>query len=394
MILSSNIIINIAKDFAQFKEVKRAKKLIFYISQRYWETDPSIIDSYAWEALLQSIYNNNPTIEDLKALLSDAVNSLNRKEIYLKIAQYTLQRMAPLYQEAAVKYESEIQNEVDEFDGDLMERIVENINYHDQATRIKKLIFAVCKQYWENDINVIDMYDLSQIIREIRQLYPTTTKLRKALENIVTTINRQNVYSFIADILVEELADLYRYESINLPRDEENEEEEQTILILSEKAKLKPQLAELTKEKEKAGIREDVSPKSDMGTKSVESNFPEEQAISWLTTDNLFDLKQEIVQYTNPLRAKIMLFYAVYQIDIQEQHWSIVRTCSLDDLLVKTLHHYEQNINDIEADMMAIANSRIEGLEPDDNIQAVSAIIDCIKRFYQKHSQNRWKLTN
>ena len=45
--------------------------------------------------------------------------------------------------------------------------------------------------------------------------------------------------------------------------------------------------------------------------------------------------QQEIMQYTNPLRAKIMLFYMIYQIDPYEQHWSIVRTCSLDDLLIK-----------------------------------------------------------
>jgi hypothetical protein len=386
MILSSDTITNIAKDFSQFKEAKRAKKLVFYISQRYWENDQSIIDSYSWEDLLANLYDNNPTVDDLKALLSHAVNSLNRKEIYLKIAKYILKRMTPLYQNQGDSYNTQNQDESRELENDIIERIVENIIYHDEAIRMKKLIFAVCKQYWENDINVIDMYDFRDVILEIRQLYPTTRRLRKALDSVVATINRQNFYSFIADTIVGELTYLYnRYEPVNTEQNEE-EDQEETMLILSEKAKSKQKekSAKVSKEDKETKIEEELPSKSEMLTSPVDTNIPEGQVIPWLKLDNLFDLKQEIMQYTNPLRAKIMLFYAIYQIDIREQHWSIVRTCSIDDLLIKVFQHYDKNVDAVEADMMAIANSRIEGLEPEDNIQAVSAIIECIKRFHKK----------
>ena len=62
MIVSSDIIASIAHDLSRSQEAKRAKKLIFYVSQRYWESDFAVVNSYSFEALLQSLYENNPTL--------------------------------------------------------------------------------------------------------------------------------------------------------------------------------------------------------------------------------------------------------------------------------------------------------------------------------------------
>ncbi len=85
-----------------------------------------------------------------------------------------------------------------------------------------------------------------------------------------------------------------------------------------------------------------------MATDVLPSSIPEGQIIPWLKVESLFDLKQEIMQFTNPLKAKIILFYTTYQIDPYEQHWSVVRTCSLDDLLIKFFQPYGQNLITIE----------------------------------------------
>ena len=79
-----------------------------------------------------------------------------------------------------------------------------------------------------------------------------------------------------------------------------------------------------------------------------------------------------------------MLFYMIYQIDPYEQHWSIVRTCSLDDLLIKLFQQYGKDINTIQTNLLKIANFQIEGLETEDNIQASNALTECIKHFYKK----------
>jgi hypothetical protein len=387
MIVSSDIIAGISHDLSRSQEAKRAKKLIFYVSQRYWEADFAIVNSYSFEALLASLYENNPTLDDLKALLYQAVNTLNRKEVYVKIAKYVYQRMSPLYNKEGSSLPSEDNNQNNEFESDLLDRIAENIEYHEESPRIKKLIFAACKQYWENDINVIEMYDIKELLLELYQLYPNPKRLKKALENIVSTINRQNFYSFIADTIVGELTYLYKHETVEVTKDTGNEEETQLIKAKAKNKNQESSPITINQEVETSiETAEETQDESDLDLSGsiIASDVPEGQVIPWLKLENLFDLKHEIMQYTNPLRAKIMLFYAMYQIDISEQHWSIVRTCTLDDLLIRMFQQYGKDIKTIENNLMSVANSSIEGLEVDDNAQTVSAIVESVKHFYKR----------
>lgn len=387
MIASSDIIASIADDLSRLPEAKRAKKLVFYVSQRYWESDFSVVDSYSFESLLELLYESNPTLEDLKALLYQAVNTLNRKGVYVKIAQYVYKRMSKLYTEEARTVYTTTNNQGNELEPELVDRIAENIEYHEEAPRIKKLIFAACKQYWENDINVIEMYDTRELLLELYELYPNPKRLKKALEKIVSSINRQNFYSFIADTIVAELTYLYKHEPEI--RTEENEEGDTKLI----KAKNPPSSPEITPETEKVitsveesstASKEEESLSIKQATDVEPSAIPEGQVLPWLKVDSLFDLKQEIMQYTNPLRAKVMLFYTVYQIDPYEQHWSIVRTCSLDDLLIKLFQQYGKDIQVVENTLLQTANSHIEGLEIEENVQTATALVECIKHFYKK----------
>lgn len=387
MIVSSDIIASIANDLGRSQEAQRAKKLIFYVSQRYWESDFSVINKYSFESLLQSLYDNNPTVDDLKALLYHAVNTLNRKEVYNKIAKYVFQRMSELYSNADINpIDQNVSQDNNKYEEELIARIVENIEYHEESPRIKKLIFAACKQYWENDINVIELYQLSDLLLELHELYPNPKRLKKAFDNIVATINRQNFYSFIADTIVAELTYLYKHETHEIISESNSEEETKLI-----KTKTKNTLDPLSQDTVNSEVFNNIQASESENNLSVETNspispssVPEGQIIPWLKIDSLFDLKQEIMQYTNPLRAKIMLFYAVYEIDPCEQHWSIVRTCSMDDLLVKMFQQNDKDIKTVEAQLLQVANSHIEGLELEDNVQAVSAIIESLKRFYKK----------
>ena len=388
MVASSDIIASIADDLSHSPEAKRAKKLVFYVSQRYWESDFSIVDNYSFESLLELLYESNPTLEDLKALLYQAVNTLNRKGVYVKIAQFIYKRMSKIYTEDAHTISSASSNQGNELEPELIDRISENIEYHEESPRIKKLIFAACKQYWENDINVIEMYDLRELLLELHELYPNPKRLKKALDKIVSSINRQNFYSFIADMIIGELTYLYKHEPTEI-RAEENEEED-TKLIRAKKPVSSSEISKETQividsvEEAPTPTKEEESLSIKQGTDVEPSAIPEGQILPWLKVDSLFDLKQEIMQYTNPLRAKVMLFYTVYQIDPYEQHWSIVRTCSLDDLLIKLFQQYGNDLKVVEQYLLQTANAHIEGLEVQENVQTASALVECIKHFYKK----------
>lgn len=391
MILSSPILISIAKDLSTFKEAKRAKKLVFYASQKYWERDFKIIESYAWEDLLTSLYESNPTKDDLKAILHHAVNTLNRKDIYLKIAKYIFQKMSSLYNYSSHAWPRQ-NNEDNKFDQELIKTIIHNIEQNEESPRMKKLIFAACHKYWENDISVINAYDMDQIIIKLRRQYPTIKALRNVLTKIIGSINRQNFYSFIADTILGELTYLYTYEpTLNLNTNNlVSDDEDETKLILGNKGKSSSQKSsnQIETQASKTIIVEDLDvdqeDKSQNITNTVEINIPEEQIIPWEKINNLFNLKQEIMQYTNPLRAKILLFYAIYQINPLEQHWSIVRTCTLDDLLLRLFQYHQKNLQEIESNLTTVANSSLDSLNTEDNLQTVSAIVEAIKRFHKK----------
>ena len=370
---------NIAQDLAHYQEAKRAKKLLFYAAKKYWENDWDIVDRYSWESLLGNLYENNPTISDLKALFYHAVNSLNRKQAYSKVAKYILQKMSILYQETyGEPLDEHDRHGIHKFDTELVDKIAKNIEHHQEAPRMKKLIFAACKQYWENDIDMINMYDTQELIRELRQLYPDSKILRKALDSITSTINRQNFYSFIADMIVTELTYLYKYDPVEV---QSEFEEEDTRLILSKKTQsLPPKATQKTSNPAKETIFIGEPTQVESSIDPVTSNL----VIPWLKVDNLFDLKQEIMLYTNPLKAKVILFYAIYQIDATEQDWSVVRTCTLEDLLINMFQHYGQDVQKIEAELTAIAQSRIEGFEPEDNLQVVNAVVEAVKHFHKK----------
>lgn len=383
MIVSSDVIESIAQELNHSKEAKRAKKLVFYVSQRYWEADFSVVDSYSFQGLLENLYQNNPTVEDLKALLYHAVDTLNRKEVYNKIAKYVLQRMSELYESNSL--ENDYTGAEEESENEIILHISENIQCHGESPRMKKLIFAVCKQYWENDINVIEMYDLRELITEIKELYPSSKRLKRALENVVSSINRQNFYSFIADTIVDELATLYRYEAVEIDHDPNSSEAEEDTQLIKAKNNTLDQEVNDVAPKIKAQSPPETATIEPLSAQEVEpSSVPEGQVIPWLKVENLFELKQEIMQYTNPLRAKILLFYATYQIETVEQHWSIVRTCNLDDLLMRMFEHHDKDIKTIAQKLEYVANSPIEGLELEENKQTLTALIEAIKHFYKK----------
>ncbi|MGY6528335.1 MAG: hypothetical protein ACXITR_00245 [Cyanobacterium sp.] len=373
MVVSSDIIESIAQDLQNSKEAVRAKKLVFYVSQRYWENNVEVINDYSFIELLENLHNTNPTLEDLKALLNHAVETLNRKTVYKKIAMYVLRRMSDLYHISPA--EEDYIEENDTSDTEIVEAIAQAIQNHEESARMKKVIFAVCKQYWEADINVIEMYDIRDLIYEIKELYPNTKRLRKALDTVVSSINRQNFYTFIADTIMDNFSYLYPYETRDKDNNSTEDEETQLIKAKSKKA---------TEETKTPQPQEKSPPPEEVKRDVAPSSVPEGQIIPWLKIENLFELKQEIMQYTNPLRAKILLFYAVYDIDTFEQHWSIVRTCSFDDLLLRMFEHYDKNIKVIAQKLQHVANSPIEGLEQEENLQAVTAIVESIKRFYKK----------
>ncbi|WP_016952587.1 hypothetical protein [Anabaena sp. PCC 7108] len=228
-----------------------------------------------------------------------------------------------------------------------LDQVAKYLEQHENSTRIKKLIYCVCKKKWENDPNTLNSCTVRNLIQELCTLNPTLYKLKLSLSKVVKSLNKQAEYALVASIVFNEVQKLYikQNQSTGTPSSPLNQE--QHIFDNSEQ---------------------------------ISSNLVyQSPTIEIKSQYDQFDLRQNIMKYTNPLRAKIVLFSALYKnFTFKEEDWFKLRAEELDSLLQK-LFDSCSSIQEIES---RLNNIVISGSDPDENAQAVSAIIQCMRGLY------------
>ncbi|HBL13502.1 MAG TPA: hypothetical protein DD379_19310, partial [Cyanobacteria bacterium UBA11162] len=81
----------------------------------------------------------------------------------------------------------------------VIDAIARELEQHENATRIKKLIVYASQERWENDIIILERYQLRDLIQEIINSKPTLEQLSSDLDELVKTLNRQTEYYAIAN---------------------------------------------------------------------------------------------------------------------------------------------------------------------------------------------------
>lgn len=192
------------------------------------------------------------------------------------------------------------------------------------VSRIKKLLIYTCRKYWEANSYVIEQISTSELLDELMEKYPTLEGVRSGLNKIVKTLNKPVEYSLVAEIILREVESLYGEESSN-------------------------------------------------------------PVIESIEQINLFDVRQEILKYANPLKAKILLFSSVYyQFNFCSQDWSNLKLYSLDGLLrtvltqVETIEQFEQLLNEKASCLK----------EPETYLEIVPLFMRSLKSNYNALRQN------
>ena len=226
----------------------------------------------------------------------------------------------------------------------LFNQVVTGLEQHENSSRIKKLIYSVCKKHWENDLAIIDQIGSFNLLQELRIANPTIDDFKSKLYNVVKTLNKQAEYSLVANVIVSEMIKIYF------------EDSETTELLPSPEVRIS-----------------DAKP-SPSKTPSI---IPQKNNFD-LVCDP-FELRLEVMKYTNPLRVKILLFSLLkHKFDRSDQDWLLVKSCELDDLLKNTFHACA-TIIDLELKLHKIAKTLPE---PNEYTQAANAIIQAMKPLY------------
>ncbi|MEH2152968.1 hypothetical protein [Nostoc sp.] len=241
-----------------------------------------------------------------------------------------------------------------------LDAVTKNLEQHENSKRIKKLIYSACKSIWENDENTLDRFKLQELIQELCRLNPSINNLNYSLSKVVKTLNKQAEYTLIATVISHEMQKLYITpdESTGILLNQPHQEESTGILLNQ------------PHQEEKIFYHPG----------QISSNSIDKAPNSKIKHQyNQFDLRQNIMKYTNPLRAKIVLFSALHKkFTFNEEDWLKLKSEKLDDLLLR-LFDTCPSLQELEFKL----NSAVISLgKPDENIQAASAIIQSMRGLY------------
>jgi hypothetical protein len=402
MQLSIDVFNDVVRYLDTHEENLRIKKLLFCICKKYWENDPNILNSVPMEDLVNELVQLKPSNDQLTFSVYKLVKTLNRPKVYAGVATVIIEQISKLYSNIASAYdtqllpvESEVQtsfatgnNSVNNDEDNLLGQVVSNLENHRETARIQKLMFAACKNRWENEQGVINNYGLKNIILELQQNNPNFLSLRQTLNKIAENINKKALYLALADIILTHLEPLYDTDNDNDYEEHDSEPKSQIF---------NTQIVHLNNDFDSAAKTESFSSsrseRADFATSIIDLNEP--QLVTELhfaepaplnnnpsnspqiPTYDPFEIRLEIFQYTNPLRAKILLFSLLFHPwDRSGQDWSTLRSYTLEDLLGQLIQS-GKSLKDIEIQLYSIAKTQMDS---DANIQTAGILVQALQR--------------
>jgi hypothetical protein len=383
----------IVLELEKHEQAERIKKLIFCVCKNYWENDLSLINTIYLKHLIQELIELNSTQEQLHKSVYQIVNLLNRKEVYTSVANTIINKVGKLYYKTDRKSKSLAQQEpaIQEDNNEpivvnngecLIDKITTNLEEDPNSARIKKIVFALCKNEWENDSEIIDRYDFNKLIQELYQNNSTLEELERSIYNLIKTLNRQSLYLLVAQRVIREMEYLYknskiRARPVNVERESKKISKETSII--SDFSKQTYLFDELFKPSEYLEEKSNLEPET--------NSQPVEESESSATQNNSynpFDLRLEVMKYGNPLRVKILAFSLTYhQFDNSSNDWSLLQTCTVDDLLFKLLQTYP-TIAELEEQIYATAKKLKDS---DEYLQPAGAIVQSMRPIYANKSK-------
>ena len=381
MQLSSDSFYQAVQNLENHPESIRVKKLIFCICRENWENDLNILDALSLETLVKELITKQETVEQLTLSLYKLVKTLNRPKVYAGVAKAIIQQIVPIYRDMnketeVVDVEPNPQNTQVSDTTFLLEQAVRNLSNHPETARIHKLMYAITKNAWENDLNRIHHYGLKNLIRESLEIYPNYNNLQKAFIQLVSNINKKSLYLAISKIILSQIRGLYdtlEQKENTAPQKGDDSYNTQIIPVNS---------------RDNYG---EIQPASGLTFETSMIDISSEQVLTELKqvqpppppappqkTYDIFEVRLEIMQYTNPLRAKILLFSLIFHPwDRSGQDWSTLRSYTLDDLIEQVIQS-GRPISDIETKLYQMAKSLND---PDSDLQAASTLVEAIKPF-------------
>lgn len=323
----------VAQDLAQEQNLVRIKKLLIYVCTQVWESDRHCLGQVKLLDLLQDLRAIAPTVEQLRSRLDTAVFSLSKAAEYTLVANVIMthaERLYPVHPGRGGQQEGS--------DEGIYGAIAQSLTQNVSGDRIKKLLLLACRSTWVTDPTQLAQVNVTDLIRDLHGLAPNLVTLQTLLEGLVNTLNKSSEYTIVS----QEISNAFQ-----------------------------PLYPKVMTEIGNGAIAEEVP------VQILSSDLAPSQA---LDLANLFDLRLEIMRYTNPYRAKIVLFSLLHQpFTNSAEPESMVRSYALDDLLRAMLQVYKWS--DVEVQLLDAAKNLEDSEEC---VQVARVILGAVKPLYAR----------
>lgn len=365
----------VAQTLTQHSDATRLKKLLYYICRRHWESDPSRLATASTTQLLQDIHQAAPDIDQLKKLVDKHVQTLNKRVEYALVAITLLGHLGTLYgvtsdestgsppsvplttglQQLEQTNSTAVPNLQPTERQQLYAAIAIQLEQDSNHLRFKKLIFYVCKAQWVKDSAQLAALDTATLLAELHTLAPSAARLAKTLNWVAQNLSKSLEYAAIVEVLMQKLAPLYQ----------------SGATASTEASGLKTSAPSGFFAGDAIANASVDSP----NTASPPNKTNSKQSVSV----SVFDVRLGILKYTNPLKAKILAFSALYaDFHFTEQDWFNLKMYELDGLL-RSLLQTCRNYTDLEHLLYSTAR-RLQ--QPTELVQTADTVAKYLRAFY------------
>ena len=103
-------------------------------------------------------------------------------------------------------------------DPNLLRQVVKYLDRHQDAVRIKKMLYCLCTSKWEKDSDYLNSINFQYLIEQIVKENNTLDRFRVLLHDLIKTVNKPKQYIAVAKVIYLAIGQLYpefRQEHVN-----------------------------------------------------------------------------------------------------------------------------------------------------------------------------------
>lgn len=196
------------KTLLEHPNSRRIKKLLYGTHQSVWENDAEVLESVSLRLLIESLTERNNSIEECRNSLYRIVGTLNRQTEYTQVAEVILVNLEDFYSNIT-SLKADASASIADPRKVLYRDIAEQLDQTPELIRMKKMLYCLCYDSWENDSDRINAIQTVTLVSELYQQVSTLQGLQNRLRAILLRLNRKNRYAPIANLIFEECQILY-----------------------------------------------------------------------------------------------------------------------------------------------------------------------------------------